>query len=116
MIELSEEQELTKHLESHPKVIALFYASWCPFCRSFLTVFSKHTQNPGSNTFLRVLIDEDENPMWETYSLEAVPSIIFFEKGKVTQRLDCQLGSGLNEKQLTKFLEKTLNPKHKNQI
>ena len=107
MIELSEEQELIKYLESHPKVIALFYASWCPFCRSFLTVFNKHAQNIGSNTFLRVLIDDDENPMWETYSLEAVPSIILFEKGEVTRRLDCQLGSGLNQKQLILFLEKT---------
>ena len=107
MIELSEEQELIKYLESHPKVIALFYASWCPFCRSFLTVFNKHAKKIGSNTFLRVLIDDDENPMWETYSLEAVPSIILFEKGEVARRLDCQLGSGLNEKQLTQFLEKT---------
>ncbi len=106
MIEVSEEQELKKHLEMHPKVIALFYASWCPFCLSFLPIFNKYGRNPDSDKFLRVLIDDDENPMWETYSLEAVPSIIVFEKGKITHRLDCQLGAGLNEKQLTKFLEK----------
>jgi thioredoxin 1 len=104
MIELSEEQALTKYLESHPKVIALFYASWCPFCRSFLTVFNKHAQKSGSDKYVKVLIDDDENPMWETYSLEAVPSIILFEKGKIARRLDCQLGAGLNEKQLIKFL------------
>jgi thioredoxin 1 len=104
MIEVSEEEELAKHLEAHSKVIALFYSSWCPFCRSFLPTFNKHVQKTGSDTFIKVLIDEDENPMWETYSLEAVPSIIVFEKGKVTRRLDCQLGAGLNEKQLVKFL------------
>jgi thioredoxin 1 len=107
MIEVSEEEELAKHLESHSKVIALFYSSWCPFCRSFLPTFNKHEQKTGSDTFIKVLIDEDENPIWETYSLEAVPSIIVFEKGKVTRRLDCQLGAGLNEKQLVKFLGKT---------
>ncbi len=107
MIELSEEQEFTKHLESHPKVIALFYASWCPFCRSFISIFNKHAQKSDSDAFVRVLIDDDENPMWETYTLEAVPSIILFENGTIVRRLDCQLGSGLNEKQFIKFLGKT---------
>jgi thioredoxin 1 len=107
MIEVSEEEELAKHLESNSKVTALFYSSWCPFCRSFLPTFNKHVQKTGLDTFIKVLIDDDENPIWETYSLEAVPSIIVFEKGKVTRRLDCQLGAGLNEKQLVKFLEKT---------
>jgi thioredoxin 1 len=107
MIEVSEEEDLAKNLESHSKVIALFYSSWCPFCRSFLPTFNKHVQKKDSETFIRVLIDDDENPIWETYALEAVPSIIIFEKGKVTRRLDCQLGTGLNEKQLIKFLEKT---------
>jgi thioredoxin-like negative regulator of GroEL len=107
MIELSEEQKLGEHLKTHPKVIALFYASWCPFCRSFISIFNKHAQKPSQETFIRVLIDDDENPMWETFSLEAVPSIILFENGKITRRLDCELGAGLNEKQLIKFLTKT---------
>jgi thioredoxin 1 len=106
MIELTEEQELTKYIETHPTVVALFYSSWCPFCRSFLPTFDKHAQKAGSDIFIKVMIDDDENPIWETYSLEAVPSIILFEKGKVKQRLDCQLGAGLNEKQLINFLDK----------
>ncbi len=106
VIEVTNERDLAKQLKANLKVVALFYASWCPFCRSFLSIFSKHAQNPhsGSAIFLRVKIDEDENPLWETYSLEAVPSIIIFENGNVSRRLDCDLGAGLNEKQFVNWL------------
>jgi thioredoxin 1 len=104
MIELSEEISLRKQLKANPKVVALFYASWCPFCRSFLSIFAKHAQRDKTGLFLRVKIDEDENPMWETYSLTAVPSVILFENGTLSRRLDCELGAGLTEKQLSKWL------------
>jgi hypothetical protein len=52
-------------------------------------------------------VDDDDNPLWEEYSLEAVPAVILFENGNVTRRLDCQLGIGLNEKQLKDWLNNT---------
>ena len=105
MIEVTDERDLAKQLKVNPKVVALFYASWCPFCRSFFSIFNKHAEKPSSAPFIRVKIDEDENPLWETYSLEAVPSIILFENGKVSRRLDCEMGAGLSEKQFSKWLE-----------
>jgi thioredoxin 1 len=104
MIELSEEAALRKQLKTNTKVVALFYASWCPFCRSFLSVFVKHAERDKTGMFLRVKIDEDENLMWETYSIIAVPSVILFENGTLSRRLDCELGAGLTEKQLSKWL------------
>ncbi len=104
MIEITEQEQLDKHLKMHPRVIALFYASWCPFCRSFLSVFNKQAQNLGKDIYMKVQIDEDENPIWETYSLNAVPSIILFNNGTVAKRLDCKMGMGLNEQQFKKWL------------
>jgi thioredoxin 1 len=104
MIELSEEAALRKELNANKKVVTLFYASWCPFCRSFLSVFAKHAEQDKTGLFLRVKIDEDENPMWETYSIAAVPSVILFENGKLSRRLDCELGAGLTERQFSKWL------------
>ncbi len=104
MIEISNQNELNKQLSQSKKVIALFCASWCPFCRNFQTVFNKYAQKPNSGIFLKVRIDEDENPLWEEYSLEAVPSIILFENGQVKQRLDCELGAGLTEEQFSEWL------------
>ena len=105
LIQVTEEKELKKWLNTNPKTIALFYASWCPFCRSFLSVFNKHAQNSKSATCLKVKIDDDENSIWETYSLKAVPSIILFENGEISKRLSCELGAGINEKQFTKWLQ-----------
>ena len=104
MIEVSNESDLACQLKAHKKVVALFYASWCPFCISFLPVFSKNDQE-DSNEFLRVKVDDYSNPLWEQYSLEVVPTIIFFERGKVSQRLDGILGFGLSEKQFSDWLE-----------
>ena len=105
MFEVRDKNSLMKHLKSNSKVVALFYASWCPFCQTFLSVFDKHAAKDKSVTFMRVKIDEDENPLWELYSLVAVPSVIIFENGEVTHRLDCNLGSGLTENQFARWLK-----------
>jgi thioredoxin 1 len=106
MIEVTDEKALAKQLKANPKVIALFYSSWCPFCRSFLSVFNKQALNGAdSATFMRVKIDEDENPMWETFTLKAVPSVVLFENMRVSKRLDCELGRGLSERQFTQWLQ-----------
>jgi thioredoxin-like negative regulator of GroEL len=105
MIEITQQSQLNKETTQNPRVFALFHASWCPFCRNFLSVFNKYAQKTASGVFLRVKIDEDDNPMWGEYSLVAVPSIILFENGQVASRLDCELGAGLTEQQLSRWLK-----------
>ena len=106
MIEVSSKSDLASQLKANEKVVGLFYASWCPFCRMFLTVFDKYAQKAGSKVFLKVNVDDEENLLWEEYDLEAVPSVILFEKEQVRRRLDCKLGSGLTEDQLSVWLQK----------
>jgi thioredoxin 1 len=105
MIEVSNKNELIGQLKSNKKIIALFYASWCPFCRRFLSTFDKYSQKPNFALFIRVNMDDNDNPLWEEYDLEAVPSVIFFENGKVSKRLDCEMGAGLNEDKLNAWLQ-----------
>lgn len=70
----------------------------------FLPAFKKMaTSNNGK--IVHVLLDDYDNPMWDFYDIEAVPTIIFFEKGKVSKRLDGQFGVGLNEKQVNVWLK-----------
>jgi thioredoxin 1 len=104
MIEVSDEQELANIVNASTKVVALFHATWCPFCRNFLAIFNEQAKK-HKTTFIKVKVDEDENPMWETYELEAVPSAVFFENGKVKKRLDCVLGRGLSQEQFTDWLK-----------
>ena len=106
MIEVSNKSELEKQLDKSKNVLALFYASWCPFCRSFLSVFDRNCSQYGSILALRVRVDDEENPLWQEYSIGTVPTVILFEEGKVCRRLDGELGSGLNEKQLKELMKK----------
>jgi thioredoxin 1 len=110
MIEVESKQELNDQLKSNEKVLALFYASWCPYCMRFVPVFDKKLVNFRFGKVIHVLIDEYDDPLWEDYSIEAVPTVIFFKKGEVSRRLDGKSGVGLNEKQLQVWLKEFETP------
>ncbi|MCW4017726.1 MAG: thioredoxin family protein [Candidatus Bathyarchaeota archaeon] len=106
MIEVIDQAGLETQLKTNPHVLVLFYSSWCPFCRSFLPAFNRYAEDPNNQaTYIKVRIDEDENPLWETFGLEAVPSVLLFENGVVSRRLDCKLGRGLTEMQFNKWID-----------
>jgi thioredoxin 1 len=105
MIEVNNKPALECQLKNSKRVLTLFYASWCPYCRSFLTVFDKNAANGGFNLALRVKVDDYDNPLWDDYSIGAVPTVILFDEGKVCRRLDGRFGQGLSEKQLKELLE-----------
>jgi len=106
MIEISNKRDLESQLKKNKQALALFYASWCPYCRSFIAVFDKNAGKRGFDWALRVKVDGHANPLWEEYSLKAVPTVILFYEGKVCRRLDGRLGEGLSEKQFKEWLER----------
>ena len=97
--------ELEKVLKSKGRVFVLFYASWCPFSQMFLPIFEKYAQDNPQNC-LRVKTD-DKAKLCKKYSVNVVPTVLLFEKGKVTKRLDGAPGVGLDEKQLKKLVNKS---------
>jgi thioredoxin 1 len=105
MIEVNNQQELNGELSKHEKVLVLFYATWCPFCRGFVPAFDKKTANMGFESIIHVLLNDFDDPMWDEYDVEAVPTVVFFEKSKVSKRLDGRSGVGLKEKQLDAWLQ-----------
>jgi len=105
MREVDNEDDLSDILRGSKKVFVVFYASWCPFCRSFLPIFEKYARVKDCDKFLRVRIDDETNPLWEKYGVEVVPTVLFFKGERVFRRLNGMLGVGLSEKQLKDFLE-----------
>lgn len=85
MSKIDVEYGLKEMLKSKDRAVVLFYASWCPFSQKFLPVFEK---------------TDDKASLCEEYSIDVVPTVIVFEKGKVSKRLDGEPGAGLKEKQL----------------
>ena len=91
-------------LKTKKKLFALFYASWCPFSKRFLPIYEKCTLN-NPIPCIKVLVDNRED-LCEKYSIETYPTVLLFENGEVSKRLDGEPGAGLNEKQLKKLLGK----------
>jgi thioredoxin 1 len=106
IIEVSNKRDLESQLKKSKRVLALFYASWCLYCRSFIAVFDKNAGKRGFDCALCVKVDDYDNPLWEEYFLEAVPTVILFDEGKICRRLDGRLGEGLSEKQFKEWLER----------
>ena len=49
-------------------------------------------------------MQDDQETIAHQYSVEVYPTVLFFEDGVVSKRLDGVLGVGLDEKQLSEFI------------
>ena len=87
----------------------MFYADWCPFCRKFKPIFETSANSPANTQrkFYESNIDDDDNPLWERFSINAVPTIIAFEKGKIISRRDAKMGIGLVKSDLDSIMKET---------
>ncbi len=93
--------DLNKILKATDRVITLFYASWCPFCTRFLPIFTKHAEGEGRRF---VLVQDDRETIADNYSIRIYPTVLFFEQGVVSKRLDGVPGVGLDENRLVEFV------------
>ena len=98
---IDNEHDLDKLLKTNDRVIALVYASWCPFCKKFLPIFQQYAQEE-QQYFL--CVQDDEERIGDKYSIQIFPTVLFFEKGSISKRLDGKPGVGLSEKQLAEFV------------
>jgi thioredoxin 1 len=92
---------LAEALAAHETLVALFTASWCPFCVRFLPLFQKLAQG-RKESFL--LVQDDREEMAGAYGVEVYPTVLLIRKGEVVKRLDGVAGVGLDEEALSGFL------------
>ncbi len=105
MLEVDNKHNIDSVIKHNKRTYALFYASWCPFCISFLPIFEECADKKDHDEFIHVKIDDQINPLWEEYCIEVVPTVILFEAEKVSRRLNGIHGTGLSEKELKEFLK-----------
>ena len=105
MLKVYNKEELDVEVRKSKQVLALFYSSWCPYCMRFVPVFDKKVASAGFKKVIHVLLEDNDNQLWDEYNVGAVPTVIFFEEGKVSKRLDGRLGSGLKEERFLAWLE-----------
>ena len=95
-------RDLEQALKEKDRVIAMVYASWCPFCRKALPVFEKQTSKTPQNL---LLVADDDEHVADLYGIDVVPTLLLFEKGLIVKRLDGAPGLGLNDKQIADFVQ-----------
>lgn len=96
----------SKVLNSDKKTLVLFYASWCPYCANFKPLFE--SSNVNNTKKIGALIDEDENPLWDKFNIQAVPTMIVFEKGKIIDRKDAKKHVGLTKSDMESIMTKLI--------
>jgi thioredoxin 1 len=96
------EVDLNEVLSTKNRVFILFYASWCPHSRKFLPIYDRYLEE-RPQLFLRVKIDDQEGLM-DRFSVEHVPTVIFFENGQIKKRCDGVAGIGIDEGRLIDLL------------
>jgi len=75
-------------LNNNQKTLVLFYASWCHYCANFKPTFE--AANVINIRKIGALVNEDENPLWDRFNIEAVPTMIAFQQGKIVARRDAK--------------------------
>jgi thioredoxin 1 len=77
----------TALLHAHPALVVDFWAEWCGPCRMVGPVVEELAQEyAGSVTFSKC--NTDDNPVLSgQYAISAIPTLLFFQKGKLVDRV-----------------------------
>lgn len=95
-------QDSIEDLVKNHNSLVLFYADWCHYCKNFFPLFEKLDKEIDNSKILLggVKLNDDYNPLWDKYQINAVPTLIAFSDGSVKCRKDAKMGVGLTQKDL----------------
>lgn len=93
----------SKVLGDNRKTVVLFYATWCPYCSNFKPTFESAKIDTANK--VGSIIDEDENPLWDRFNIQAVPTMIVFQNGKIISRRDAKKHVGLTKSDMDSIVK-----------
>ncbi len=88
-------EEFDSKVLGNKKTVVLFYATWCPYCTNFKPTFESAKIETANK--VGSIIDEDENPLWDRFNIQAVPTMIVFQDDKIISRRDARKSVGLTK-------------------
>lgn len=93
----------SKVLADNKKTVVLFYATWCPYCSNFKPTFESAKIETANK--VGAIIDEDENPLWDRFNIQSVPTMIVFQNGKIVSRRDAKKHVGLTKSDMDSIVK-----------
>ena len=109
-LEITTVRDFCREVEkSDETMVVLFTTSWCPFCRRFKPRFVEAATKADVRCVM-AYIDDWDNPLWDEYRVDVVPTLVRFEEGKPAYRRDGILGQGLGQHDLEEVIARTPSP------
>ncbi len=102
LMENIDPKQFEKLLTSGEKIVVMFYADWCPYCKRFKPIFESSISRHKK---IGITINEDENPMWDRFAISAVPTVIAFDGNRIVGRKDAKMGVGLEKQDIDSMLK-----------
>lgn len=93
----------SKVLGNDKKTLVLFYADWCPYCANFKPTFEEINSEKIQKK--AALVNEDENPLWDRFDIQAIPTMIAFQNGTILARRDAKKGIGLTRNDMESIVK-----------
>ena len=107
MQNIDHEEFVQTVMESDDKYLVLFYADWCPFCAKFKPVFDSY-DGKLSYKIAGAKVNEDENPLWDMFKIESIPTMIAFNNGEIVTRRNAKRGVGLLKEDMESIVKELL--------
>ncbi len=85
--------------------LILFYADWCPYCKKFIPIFEEVIKKINTKILVgSIKLNDDDNPLWDRFNINAVPTLIAFSNNSIKSRRDAKMGLGLNKDDINSIL------------
>ena len=92
-------------LVNNSNSLVLFYADWCHYCSRFIPIFEEAIKKTDPKILVGgVKLNDDDNPLWDKYNINAVPTLIAFSNNSIKSRRDAKMGIGLTKSDLSSIL------------
>jgi thioredoxin 1 len=109
-----EPDKIDNILSKDKKFLIMFYADWCPFCQKFKPIFEslpslipRESEIKTEYRTYGAKVNDDDNPLWEKFSINSIPTLIAFEEGRIVARRDAKMGIGLTKSDLDSIMRET---------
>ena len=101
-----QENHFDKLLSEGKRILVMFYADWCPFCQKFKLTFESFANTSDKKIkFYAHMINDDDDPLWDRFSINTVPTLIAFDKSNIISRRDAKIGHGLSKSDIDSILK-----------
>lgn len=97
-------QELQEALDEGRSLLVVYYADWCGFSRAFLPTFEDRADELPVPV-AAANISSPQDPRWAKHAIRTVPSMVLYEDGQETERVDGHPGRGLKSEDIDRLTQ-----------